>query len=152
MDINLRLGFRLSHQLLRKVIQLKKTLIIFALSLFTIGCAMRPTEKEIATADYGSYPNDYEQIIRIHTENFLKDPESARYKFLNTPKPGWNSIGGKRFGYVICANINAKNSFGGYVGNRMSYFMIRNGRIIYTSNGDDNFGEALAQGMCKAFI
>ena len=152
MNTDLRLGFYLLLPNLRKIIQLKKNLIIFALSLLTNGCAIRPTEKEIEIADYGSYPNEYEQIIRNHMETFLKDPESARYKFLNSPKPGWNGIGGNKFGYVVCANINAKNSFGGYVGNRMSYFMIRNDRMIYTSKGDDNFGEALAQGLCKHFI
>ena len=120
--------------------------------MFIAGCATRPTEQELTNADYGSYPSDYEQLIRRHMQSVLKDPDSARYDFLNSPKSGWNVLGGKKFGYVVCANINAKNSFGGYVGTRMSYFMMRDGRTIDASHGDGNYGDAIVQGKCKAFI
>lgn len=59
---------------------------------------------------------------------------------------------GKKFGYAVCANINARNSFGGYVGNRMSYFLIRDGRVIDESHGDGNYGEAIVQGRCDPFV
>ena len=57
-----------------------------------------------------------------------------------------------KFGYVVCAYINAKNSYGGYVGNRMSYFMIKNDRVIDASHGDGDYGEAMVRGRCKHFI
>ena len=116
------------------------------------GCASRPTQQEMSAADYGSYPTDYEQIIRSYMQRTLKDPESARYEFLNQPQTAWTSMGGKKYGYAVCAYINAKNSFGGYVGNRLSYFLIKNSQVIAASHGDGEFGDAIAQGRCKAFI
>jgi hypothetical protein len=81
--------------------------------LLMAGCATAPTQQELAEADYGSYPSDYEQIIKNYMFTVLKDPESARYQFLNAPKTAWSSgFGEKKFGYVVCAYINAKNSFG----------------------------------------
>ncbi len=126
------------------------------LSLFVVlivgGCASRPTQQEMAAADYGSYPSDYEQVIRNYMQRILKDPESARYEFLNQPQKAWTSMGGKKYGYAVCTYINSKNSFGGYVGNRLNYFLIKNGQVIAASHGDGDFGEAIAQGRCKAFI
>ena len=41
--------------------------LVFSLfvALIVGGCASRPTQQEMSTADYGSYPSNYEQIIRI---------------------------------------------------------------------------------------
>ena len=122
-----------------------KIITILALAALLLGCAT-PTQQELAAADYGSYPADFETIIKSYMQATLKDPESARYQFLNSPKSGWNGFGGVKYGYVVCVRINAKNSYGGYVGNRMSYFMIRNGRVIDASHGDGNYGEAMVQG------
>lgn len=116
------------------------------------GCASAPSTQETAAADYGSYPADFEQIIRNHMSRKLKDPESARYEFLNQPKAAWATLGGKKFGYAVCTNINAKNSFGGYVGSRPSYFLIRNGAVISESHGDGNYADAWVQGRCKAIV
>ena len=122
----------------------KQIITILALTGLLVGCAT-PTQQEVAVADYGSYPTDFETIIKSHMQATLKDPESARYQFLNSPKSGWSSFGGVKYGYVVCAYINAKNSYGGYVGNRMSYFMIKNRRLIDASHGDGNY-------RCKHFI
>lgn len=128
-----------------------KIITTLALTALLFGCAT-PTAQELATADYGSYPTDFEPIIKSYMQSTLKDPESARYQFLNSPKSGWNGVGGVKYGYVVCAYINGKNSYGGYVGNRMSYFMIKNGRVIDASHGDGNYGDAIVQGKCKHFI
>ncbi|MEA3192696.1 MAG: hypothetical protein QOD26_1029 [Betaproteobacteria bacterium] len=82
----------------------------------------------------------------------LRDPESARYEFLNRPKTGWNGIGGLKFGHVVCARINGKNAYGGYVGYRISYFMIKNGRVIDAVHGDGSYGDSMVQGRCSHFI
>lgn len=131
---------------------MKRILAILAVCVLASGCVTPPTPREFAVADYGSYPSDYEQIVKSYMQFVLKDPESARFQFLNSPKTGWNGFGGNKFGYVVCAYINAKNSFGGYVGNRMSYFMIKNGRVIYASHSDESYNEPIVQNMCKPFI
>lgn len=122
--------------------------VLIAAVVATSGCAMRPTQQEMASADYGPYPSDYERTVKNHMNGVLKDPESARYDFFERPKPGWNGLGGAKFGYIVCANINAKNSYGGYTGNRLSYFMIRNDRVIYDSHGDGGYGSAMTEGLC----
>ena len=117
------------------------------------GCAAAPTKEELARANFGSYPTDCEQVIRGYMDGVLKDSESARYQFLNKPQTAWTTWGGKRqYGYAVCAYINAKNSFGGYVGNRLNYFMIHDGKVIAATHGDGEYGEAMAEGRCKPFI
>jgi len=127
-------------------------LVLFTLVATLSGCAAPLTQEELASADYGKYPSDYENIIKSYMDIRLKDPDSARYQFLNTPQTGWNRLGGKKFGYIVCVYINAKNSFGGYVGNRINYFMINNGNVIDALHGDGNYGDAIVQGACKNFI
>ncbi len=114
------------------------------------GCAT-PTAADLERADYGFYPTDFESTIRAHLRSQLKDPDSAQISFLNSPKSGWYALGGLKYGYVVCAQINSKNSFGAYVGYRPAYFMIRNDIVIDFSLGDGNYGNAIVQGKCKAF-
>lgn len=131
---------------------MNRIFVATTLSLAIAGCATPPSQQELESADYGAYPVSYEQIIKNRMSTILKDPDSAQYRFLNTPKTGWNSFGGKKFGYIVCVNINAKNSYGGYVGYRMSYFMIKNDLIIDSAHGDGSYGDSFVQGMCKHFI
>jgi PDZ domain len=105
-----------------------------------------PTQQEFLSADYGSYPNDYENIIKNYMQDILKDPESARYTFLDSPKTGWNGKTG--FGYFTCAYVNSKNSYGGYSGKRLAYFMIQNGKVTDSVYGKDDVFESVAQTLC----
>jgi hypothetical protein len=123
---------------------MRKLFTSLTLATMLVGCAA-PSPKELESADYGPYPTYYEQIIKLHMQSVLKDPESARYQFLNTPTIAWDGSGGMKYGFVVCAYINSKNSFGGYVGNRMTYFMINSGRVTYVNRDD---GEV----KCRKFI
>jgi len=117
--------------------------------MFLAGCAFRPTHEELRNADYGRYPLEYERIIETRMFEILKDPSSAQYKFLGTPERAWLGVGGRQFGYAVCVYINAKNSFGGYTGPRLNYFMIRNGSIIRHFGGEDNFlSQGFTEGLC----
>lgn len=116
------------------------------------GCAAAPSQQEVTAADYGNFPSDYEAIITKYMFIHLKDPASAQYQFLNKPTAAWRTLGGKKFGYALCAHINAKNSFGGYTGAKLYYFMIRNGVVIAQEGGDSDISQAMAEGACKPFI
>jgi hypothetical protein len=126
-------------------------LAVFA--LFLSGCAA-PTPEEIARADYGTYPSNYEQIIKSYLSTVLKDPSSAEFNSMSSPKTGWTTYGGgKKFGYVVCARINTKNSFGGYVGFQPYYFMIKNGVVISSVLGStDPFSQGIASSACKGYL
>jgi hypothetical protein len=40
------------------------------------------------------------------------------------------------YGYLVCSHVNAKNSYGGYVGYKSDGFLIRNGAIVrYLKDG-----------------
>ncbi|MDR5772865.1 MULTISPECIES: hypothetical protein [unclassified Caballeronia] len=34
------------------------------------------------------------------------------------------------YGYLVCTDINAKNSYGGYTGAKRRWFLIRNGAVV----------------------
>ena len=115
--------------------------------LFLVSCASLPTPEQAATANYGSYPNNYEDIVKDYFASTLKDPDSVKYQFISTPKQFWlgNRFEGAIFGYLVCATLNAKNSYGGYVGYETDGLLIRNGSVIkYIKNGDW-FGKQICQ-------
>ena len=119
------------------------------------GCATLSGRDDLPPqADIGQYPNDYEQIIKNYEQSELKDPDSARYKFLNSPKIGWTQAGlvnEKYYGYVVCVYINARNSFGGYAGNHLYSFVLKNNSVInWQSSSDDD--ESYMQRICAPFI
>lgn len=127
--------------------------ILFLLFISMLnGCSFAPSQKELENADYGQYPSSYKSIISEYMSNILKDPSSAEYRYINTPKTGWNSWGGTKFGYIVCTYINAKNSFGGYNGAKLYYFFIKNNQVILEHGGDGDFSQAAAQGSCKSVL
>lgn len=130
----------------------KQVLASLALALLA-GCAAPPSREALAAADYGPYPENYESIVRSYVAGQLKDPESAQFQFLNMPAKGFYGVGGAKYGYVVCARINAKNGFGGYAGPKVSYFMIRDGRLIDVSIGSaGDYGETISTAKCKPYI
>ena len=114
-----------------------KAVLCFTILSFLIGCATtnKLTPAQLASADYGMYPENYEQLVRDHFQHILFDPYSAQYEF-EAPITGYTRkaliLGGgpDKYGYIVTVYINAKNRFGGYVGSRKYQFLIKNGRII----------------------
>lgn len=99
------------------------------------GCASGPTQQDIASADYGSaiQQDEAESQIKSYFNRSLKDPESARYGFSEVEK---GHIIGNAFqgsplyvGYTVYAKVNAKNSYGGYTGDKGYLFLFQNGRL-----------------------
>ena len=115
---------------------MQKLLSLFmaiALAMSTVGCngPSSPTPEQLVRADYGAYPTDYQDIIKRYMNDLLIDPYSARYEFLKGPTRSWHRIlGDTKFGYAVCAGVNAKNRFGGYVGMKPYFFMLHNGVVV----------------------
>lgn len=120
--------------------------IVAASALALAGCAPKPpSQVEISTAQYGSLPNDYQQLIKNHMNSILKDPESARYTF-EPPFKAYSqdgslssTNGGVMYGYVAGVQVNAKNSYGGYTGNQLFVFMFSNG-VMYDTTANFAYG------------
>ena len=112
-------------------------------SLLLVACAdlPQPTPIEISmsnvrSADYGVYPNDYEQQIRQYLNDTLLDPDSAKiritpprkvFKIYETDdrpsQPKYYPC------YLVCAEVNAKNTFGGYAGWQPQRYRFTNGSM-----------------------
>jgi hypothetical protein len=129
--------------------KIKSVVLISLTAAFLIcsisACATMPTQEQIANADYGPYPDNYQEIIKTYMENLLFDPYSAVYSNWQGPAQGYS--GGRliqtAYGYRVCVDINAKNRMGGYVGKKRQYFLINNGRVV------QDLGEFGAQQLCK---
>jgi len=118
------------------------TLLLSIAALAFSGCATLPSHTEqLAQAEAMGYgaelPADYQEVIRDSMLQVLKDGYSAQYQF-EAPYKGW--ITGKApsglpgvevAGWIVPAAVNAKNSYGAYVGFKPYKFLIRDGRVIY---------------------
>ena len=114
------------------------SLFLILLMIFN-GCATtKLTQKQlqlIENADYGEYPTDYEKIVKDYFSRFLFDPYSAVYR-IGQPYKGYLGkppiLGGgpDKFGYLVDVSVNAKNRYGGYVGERQYSVLILNGQVI----------------------
>ena len=93
-------------------------------TLAVSGCSSSPvSQTTIANGDYGAYPDNYQETVKEYFQRNLKDPLSAQYRF-GTPYKGYLRdapiAGGNPnvFGYVVECGVNAKNSYGGYTGEK----------------------------------
>jgi hypothetical protein len=101
------------------------------------GCpVIPPTQEELAKANYGSPISQEDAKVQATTffKKYLKDPYSAKIEWGEVRK-GWMREAPicdceLQFGYILVANVNAKNSFGGYVGSEPYKFFFKNGLII----------------------
>ena len=97
-------------------------------SFLLAGCLPKPTVltmDQIRRMDYGSYPRNYEKLIKRHLAQTLIDPHSVMYggftrprKYLHVHKNQYVAAGQISYypSYMVCARVNAKNSYGGYTG------------------------------------
>ena len=111
------------------------------------ACAYTPPSaqvsmKTVRSANYGSYPRNYQRQIRQYLNDTLLDPDSAKIR-IGTPhkvfqiyNPLKNTYPPKtprelktNEYYVVCAEVNAKNTFGGYAGWQTKIYRFVGGRI-----------------------
>jgi hypothetical protein len=129
--------------------------LIYIVLLMT-GCAQPPTQQEMNQMDYGPYPSDYKGAVERYLRNVLKDPDSARVEYVRGPGKQYQKMGplfggGVTAGYGVCAWVNARNSYGGYTGAKLSWFMVKNGRVIQSaiSTTRDSFETIQAEKGCE---
>lgn len=104
------------------------------LAAILTGCTV--PKQQAATADFGPYPAGYQDQIQSYLDGRLKDPYSAQVEFGTPYKAGmYQGLlfgNGWDFGYAVKADVNAKNSYGGYTGSQPYYFFIRDGQLSRT--------------------
>jgi hypothetical protein len=112
-------------------------ILLVTVSAYLTGCAamIAPSAAQLAVADYGTYPTNYEDIVKTYLHNTLLDPNSVQDLNVDTPTQYYIQeppiMGGHTlYGYMVSYSLNAKNSFGGYVGVQKHFILIRDGQII----------------------
>jgi hypothetical protein len=86
------------------------------------------------------------QVAAVHesVRDNLKDPESARFGQMFAAKP---KEGGMP---MVCGYVNAKNSYGGYVGEQPFIgVLVGNGNFATISIGDGGAKSVVAFKMCR---
>lgn len=114
---------------------------------FIAGCVSVPPsdntpipEPDMANANFGSYPTNYEELIFEWARMNLKDSESARYQRISIPRKEYMIHNRQPFyGYSSCVIVNGKNSYGAYTGNQAYWFMFRDGKIARWQRIDSGF-------------
>lgn len=110
--------------------------LLVTISILLSGCAGGPpTQEELTTANYGApiTQEDAQRLASDFLKRVLKDPESARIEW-SSVGPGWIREapiqgGGLKFGYMLNAQVNGKNSYGAYIGYKPYRFMFLNGSL-----------------------
>lgn len=120
---------------------------ILASLVCTCGCATHPTDstgRQLTIEDAGPAPVDPEAAFREVLRYRLKDPDSALVRIIGKPVAMVTRAviiiptnGGA--GWQICAEVNAKNSYGAYVGYKRIFVLWNAGKAVDYLDGD--FGE-----------
>ena len=101
---------------------------VVALAAASAGCISATPPPNLATVSIGSPPVGYEETIKTAISHHLKDPYSAVYTF-QRPVRSW-AFGDEQIRWAVCGTVNAKNSFGGYVGAPPFVVYYKNGRAV----------------------
>jgi len=140
---------------------MKRILVLAVVAALLAGCAneaMQRSDAAIAwkktlpesNADYGSAPKDYQGTIKAYIAANLKDPDSARYGGFADPVQGYAIVDSNRksvvYGYSACVLVNAKNSYGGYTGNHLYWLLIKNEKVLFSSDLSSNQYARMAYG------
>lgn len=101
----------------------------------------------VDTEDVGSAPKNYKSLVENAIRNQLKDPDSARFSDMTPPRKEV-MVENKEFvyGYATCVNVNAKNSYGGYVGKQMYWVFMRNNEVLRIKNTNEAYGDIIFVG------
>jgi hypothetical protein len=134
--------------------QIKMICFLSALLLTMIGCStpsmpLTAEEQRYLSTGPGPIPEDYQEIVMAHMDRVLIDPESARYSEWKGPKRGTvpDFFNRRVTGWMVCAEVNAKNRLGGYAGRKLYFFLIHGGKVV-VENGGYRSGTVGEQNVC----
>lgn len=90
-----------------------------------------------ADFEFGEQPENYDALVKAHFDGILKDPESARYTYedgwlkvqCNGLTVRWQERQLDYAGWAKVVRVNAKNSYGGYVGDTRYIALFDRGQL-----------------------
>ena len=131
---------------------MQRLLLIALLALS--GCITPVTKEEMATADYGPAPLNYQDEIKSYLSIRLTDPKAAIVEFRAGPKQLYNRgtpVRGEQYGWGVCVWVNDKNKRGAYDGFFPMSFLLRDEKIVAVNGGPDDaniIGARYAREQC----
>ena len=120
-------------------------IIIMSLS----GCASsggQPTAEQLANNIFAECPSDYQQMIKQRLSANLidpsMDPSNVMLRFSRPEK----YVNSGQYGHVVSVGVNAKNRFGGYIGEQLHEFMcFPNGSVREINERENHMKSGLHQ-------
>ena len=93
---------------------------------------MTATKQEVATANFGPFPGDYQERVKKYMSTQIRlRPETATYEFSVPPRKGFYQAGlvgkVKRYGWIVPVKIRVKNHFGFHVSEDCKVFLAADG-------------------------
>ncbi len=101
-------------------------IMIIALMISFCGCATvhKATSKEIATINYGPYPDNWKYIVDKSLYYYY-------YRIIIPPFKGSLQYGMKTYyGYLVCIGIRQRTTYGGYINEQRMILLIRNNKPL----------------------
>lgn len=117
---------------------MKITIVALAILILS-ACVNLPSPTQEKDADYGAYPDNYQEIARDYLLKELRDPASIDIQSMSEPKKQWigNKFTGIKYGYLVCVQVNSKNLLGNLTGLRSDALLIRDDVVIdYVKDGE----------------
>lgn len=89
------------------------------------------------------------QLVEAEISYDLKDPSSARFRGLRAEQ---RQLDNGNTSVFVCGEVNAKNSFGAYVGYRPFGVILMNNRVHMSGvwGEDDITGHMTAESVCRS--
>lgn len=132
---------------------MKRLLPIALLAL--AACNTKVTKEEMATANYGPEPLNYQQEIKGYLSLRLTDPKAAIVEFRAGPQKIYNRgtpVRGEQYGWGVCVWVNDKNRSGAFDGFYPMSFVLREEKIVHVNGGPDDrniIGSKYAREQCE---
>lgn len=97
--------------------------ILAALAIIALsGCAQSQHDR-----DFGPLPANYKALVKEAILARLKDSDSAKFDFYKAPSN--IDVHGFKGRWKVCVRVNAKNSDGGFTGERPWAVFFEHGRV-----------------------
>jgi len=117
------------------------TVFSIAMLVAIAGCAGQgqqapnwiiPTAEEFEAGDFGEYPEKHKHIVTRHVLHGFLEPKMGH---ISSPNRHYAGVIGDperplQFGYLVCADFDAKNQFGRDTGRQLYGFLIKNGKVV----------------------
>lgn len=111
--------------------------LMMCLCASLVGCAgMEVSRENMINANYGARPSvdNAVDMTKSYFQSVLIDPDSLKLHCGQDVRKGWardNMYDKPIYGYLIRCDVNAKNKFGGYTGNKDYVAVINGQRVVF---------------------